>query len=212
MMGWRVRIGCFFGGVTKEHILDRGNTDIGINFWAKEGIVGRGILLDYASWAAKQGIKYSCFSTHQIKLTDLLSICESQNTQPQPGDILLIRIGLPTEWDSFSQEAKLAYSQNPHPSHAGVEATLPMLSWLWNNQFSAVAGDAISFEVYPNQSELSLHEYLLAGWGMPIGEILDLEGLARICEEEGRWSFFLSCMPLNMEGGVSSPVNGVAIF
>jgi len=87
-----------------------------------------------------------------------------------------------------------------------------MLEWIWDSGFSAVAGDAISFEVYPDQGGLSLHEYLLAGWGVPIGELFDLEALAKVCEEEGRWSFFVTSMPLNMPGGVSSPPNAMAIF
>jgi hypothetical protein len=78
-----------------------------------------------------------------------------------------------------------------------------------------------------------MHEYLLAGWGMPIGlslsaptlwrnscltdlpspgEIFDLEALSKTCQELNRYSFFLTSMPLNMPGGVSSPPNAMAIF
>jgi hypothetical protein len=84
--------------------------------------------------------------------------------------------------------------------------------------------------VYPTPGEVSVHEYLLAGWGMPIGlffsphkisclirllslgEIFDLEALSKICQELNRYSFFLTSMPLNMPGGVSSPPNAMAIF
>lgn len=67
--------------------------------------------------------------------------------------------------------------------------------------------------MYPPQNpDVFLHEYLLAGWGMPIGELFDLEELSRICQELGRWTFFLASVPLNMPGGVSSPPNAVAIF
>lgn len=43
-----------------------------------------------------------------------------------------------------------------------------------------------------------LHQWLLAGWGMPIGEMFDLERLARECELSGRWSFFISSVPLKV--------------
>jgi hypothetical protein len=33
---------------------------------------------------------------------------------------------------------------------------------------------------------------------MPIGEMFDLEALARKCEELGRWSFFVSSVPLKV--------------
>jgi hypothetical protein len=85
-------------------------------------------------------------------------------------------------------------------------------------------------KVYPTPGEVSVHEYLLAGWGMPIGlfffpykmscltdlpspgEIFDLEALSKTCQELSRYSFFLTSMPLNMPGGVSSPPNAMAIF
>jgi len=45
-----------------------------------------------------------------------------------------------------------------------------------------------------------LHEWLLAGWGCPIGELFDLEELSVRCRELGRWSFFLSSVPLKVCG------------
>lgn len=44
------------------------------------------------------------------------------------------------------------------------------------------------------------------------GELFDLEALARSCEELQRWTFFVTSVPLNMPGGVSSPPNIMAIF
>ncbi|OJD10249.1 hypothetical protein AJ78_08668 [Emergomyces pasteurianus Ep9510] len=204
----------FYGGTTASEILNRSNDRIGMQYWARQGITGRGILIDYASYAAKKGIKYSTFSTHQIRLADILEIAADCNLTFKRGDILFIRIGVTYEWDNLmTADQKRAYSMNPMPEHAGVEATTEMLRWLWDTGFSAVAGDAISWEVYPPQTpNIFLHEYLLAGWGVPIGELFDLEALSRTCQELGRWTFFLSSVPLNMPGGVSSPPNAIAIF
>ena len=47
------------------------------------------------------------------------------------------------------------------------------------------------------------HEILLAGWGMPIGELFDLEKLAEYCKNIGRWSFFLSSEVCKVPGGVA---------
>jgi len=57
-----------------------------------------------------------------------------------------------------------------------------------------------------------MHETLLAGFGMPIGELFNLERLAEQCKKEGRWTFFLTSQPLNVVGGVGSPPNPIAIF
>ncbi|BCR88820.1 uncharacterized protein ACHE_50018S [Aspergillus chevalieri] len=204
----------FYGGTTAAEINDRSNDRIGLQHWAREGIAGRGVLIDYATWAARKGITYSTFSTHQVKLSDILEIARECNITFQKGDILFVRVGVTKEWETvMTDEQKKAYSDNKAPEHAGVEATTDVLRWLWDTGFSAIAGDAISWEVYPPQNpDVFLHEYVLAGWGMPIGELFDLEALARLCEEHQRWSFFVSSVPLNMPGGVSSPPNVMAIF
>jgi hypothetical protein len=69
----------------------------------------------------------------------------------------------------FSEQQKQDYAAQKEPEHAGVEASLETLEWIWDSGIVAVAGDAISFEVYPTPGEVSMHEYLLAGWGCPIG-------------------------------------------
>ncbi|OAL04009.1 hypothetical protein IQ06DRAFT_291633 [Phaeosphaeriaceae sp. SRC1lsM3a] len=210
----------FYGGTTAAEIEDRRNTRIGMQHWAKEGIAGRGVLIDYASWAEKQGITYSTFSTHEVKLKDVQAIAAECKVEFQKGDILFIRIGMTKEWDTkMTQEDKAAYAGNENPRHAGVEATQDVLRWIWDNKFAAVAGDAISWEVFPanndkenEENKVFLHEYFLAGWGMPIGEMFDLEALSEMCKVEGRWSFFVTSAPLNMPGGVSSPPNCMALF
>jgi len=49
-----------------------------------------------------------------------------------------------------------------------------------------------------------LHEWLLTEWGTPIGEMWDLETLSKVCEKEGRWTFFLTSAPLHVKGGVGT--------
>ncbi|KAF3006875.1 hypothetical protein E8E13_010929 [Curvularia kusanoi] len=214
----------FYGGVTAAEITDRSNTRIGMHFWAKEGICGRGVLLDYLEYARRHNIEYRAFSDHAIPLSVLLKVAQEQCVSFRRGDILFVRIGLTREWDrEMSAEAKLAYAQSSAPQHAGLEGTEEMLRWIWDQGFAAVAGDAISFEVYPPKKSYSrddgtavegvfMHEYLIAGWGMPVGEMFDLEDLSRRCIEEQRWDFFVTSSPLNMPGGVSSPPNCLAIF
>jgi hypothetical protein len=214
----------FYGGTTSAEISDRSNNRIGLQYWAKEGICGRGVLLDYVEYAKRHSIEYKAFSDHAIPLSVLLDIAKEQNLTFRRGDILFIRIGLINEWDAeMSTVEKVEYSQSSSPQHAGLEGTEEMLRWIWDTGFSAVAGDAMSFEVYPPKkvharangedvAGLFLHEYLLAGWGLPIGELFDLDALSKRCQQESRWDFFIASSPLNMPGGVSTPPNCIAIF
>ncbi|KJZ75749.1 hypothetical protein HIM_04906 [Hirsutella minnesotensis 3608] len=214
----------FYGGVTAAEITDRQSHRIGTQHWAKEGICGRGVLLDYAAFAEKEGIEYSPLSDHAISTEVLKRIASDQGVEFQRGDILFIRCGLTKAWDTQMTRAdKLAYSVNAIPQHAGVEGTEDMLRWIWDQGFAALAGDSVSFEAWPARTSfvrdngeevpgLILHERLLAGMGIPIGELFDLEELSQKCRDLGRWSFFVTSSPLNMPGGVSSPSNCLAIF
>lgn len=204
----------FYGGTTAGEIQDRSNSRIGTQFWANRGIAGRGILIDYASYADRKGIHFDTFSAYEIKLSEIQEIVRECNITVQKGDILFMRVGITRAWDNTMTVAqKTDYATKPIPQLAGVEPTVDMLRWLWDSGFAAVAGDSIAFEVWPpSNPEIMLHEYLLAGWGMPIGELFDLERLAEKCKELNRWSFFISSVPLNQKGGVSSPPSALAIF
>ncbi|GAD92015.1 succinate semialdehyde dehydrogenase, putative [Paecilomyces variotii No. 5] len=203
----------FYGGMSGTEIMDRSSTRLGLQHWAKEGICGRGVLLDYVEYAARHGIKYSTFSDHSIPLEVLKDIAREQQMEFRFGDILFIRIGVTREWDTqMTLEDKAAYGRTNEPQHAGVQGTEEMLRWIWDTGFAAVASDAVSFELYPPKESylqsdgdsvksVFMHGVLLAGWGVPIGELFDLEGLARICQQENRWEFFVTSAPLNMPGG-----------
>jgi len=66
---------------------------------------------------------------------------------PRIGDTVFIRTSVIPEWDPFTDQQKKEYSEQKEPQHAGVEACIELLEWLWDSGISAVAGDAISWEV-----------------------------------------------------------------
>ena len=97
-----------------------------------------------------------------------------------------------------SAEIEVATAQYP-PSSIGVQPSEDILRWIWDTGFAAVAGDMPAFETMPFRSkERSLHEWLLAGWGIPIGEFFDLERLTIECRKAKKWTFFFSSMPLHV--------------
>jgi hypothetical protein len=48
--------------------------------------------------------------------------------------------------------------------------------------------------------------------GMLASDSLDLEELASVCDEEGRWEFMVIGLPLCLPGGTGSPWNPIALF
>lgn len=177
------------------------------------GIVGRGLLLDYYSWALKNGKEYDPFTSHAITVKDLKAVAEAQGTEFQVGDILLIRSGFTSQYHKLEIEnpKRLLETGVSVPSFAGVEQSEEMKEWLHDHYFAAVAGDAPAFEVWPGSPDWKLHEYLLALWGVLIGEMFDLEALSRQCEAKKRWSFLFVSAPMNIPGGIASLANALAI-
>jgi hypothetical protein len=60
--------------------------------------------------------------------------------------------------------------------------------------------------------ELPIHEVAIVALGLHLLDNLDLEKLARACQEEGRWAFLLAIAPLILLRGTASPVNPIAVF
>lgn len=208
----------FYNGITIKDIHGhdengKRTTCLGIQAMAEKGIVGRGVLLDFHAWRLKQNpqIPYEPFETGSIPLKYLLAVAESQGTEIKFGDILIIRSGYMAAYNTKTQTELSALTKVNPPAFSGVEQSEEMIKWIWEN-FSAVAGDQPSFECWPRQTEWALHEVLIAGWGMPIGELFDLEKLAEHCEKVKRWSFFVTSEVCNVPGGVASPPNILAIF
>ncbi|KAH7099752.1 hypothetical protein BKA62DRAFT_708752 [Auriculariales sp. MPI-PUGE-AT-0066] len=170
----------------------------------KQGIVGRGVLIDWYGWKMSQpgATAPDHFASTSIALSELQAALAAQGTEIKFGDILFIR---------SARGDLLAIKHEPHPNIIGVEQTPEIIKWIWES-FSAVAGDTLAFECWPPVKEVVLHEILLSGWGCPIGELFDLEKLAEQCKSEGRWSFFVASEPCNVPGGVASPPNILAIL
>lgn len=204
--------GLFYNGTTREQMMT--SDAIGTQAWVETGgIVGRGVLLDWAAWAAARGIAVNVHSTHRITAAELDLVAAAQGTAFQTGDILFIRTGFTESYDGLASEAKAALAKDYMPASIGLESAEPTLRWLWDHGFAAVAGDQPALEALPfPETDFLLHEWLLPGWGMPIGELFDLKRLGEECKKRQRWTFFFSSMPIHVKGGVASPPNGVAIF
>ena len=198
----------FYNGATQADLVhDTGPTElIGIQNIARRGIAGRGVLLDWRAYAIRKGIRYSPFSYHAIPLTELQEVAAAEGVTFRPGDILFVRSGWTEEYQKLTENEQEQLASRHQRTFVGVEASRDMMKWHWDQQFAAVAGDTNAYEAWPPNKVLgvSCHEVFLSGWGMPIGELFDLERLAQVCEEQQRWTFFVTSSPLNLPGGKDS--------
>ena len=177
-----------------------------VTVWVRNGgVTGRGVLLDYQSWAESEGLVMRATSTTSITLDELQKVVASQNVELRRGDILCVRSGYLKAFDALSDEEARALVTHPAPPAIGLQSSEDVLQWIWETGFAAVAGDMPSFEAWPCQNtRFFLHEWLLAGWGMPIGELFDFERLAIECKKRKKWTFFFNSMPLNVSYQASS--------
>lgn len=130
---------------------------------------------------------------------DLQKVADAQNVTFKSGDILLIRSGFGKALSGLTVEQTHQQLSQPSPPAIGVESSKASLEWIWENKFAAVAGDMQAFECWPCQDpKYWMHEWLLAGWGVPIGEFFDLESLAAECKKEKKWTFFFTSVPLKV--------------
>lgn len=180
--------------------------------------MGRGVLVDFHSWAIDTGKKVDVNGGYAITLSDVKAVLTAQKTDVKPGDILVFRSGW-LRWFTDTSPNKVyneLCKQNEPGKHRfiGLAQEEAFVEWLWENQIAAVAGDQVAFECTPPAANEfgSLHENLLAGLGCPIGELFDTEALAQTCTTHGRHTFFLTSAPMRVCGGVASTCNAIAIF
>ncbi|GAB7365904.1 hypothetical protein MBLNU230_g7232t1 [Neophaeotheca triangularis] len=192
-----------------------------LNHWhSRGGMVARGVFIDYKAWADSKGMTYDPFDAHKITVQEIEEIARIQNVTFRPGDVIIIRSAF-TEALTDQTGEKQAELMGTHRT-CGVQGDKETAKWFWNQHFAAVAGDMIAFEHIPPTdpetgkegavSQLQLHQWFLALFGMPIGELWDLKQLSETCKKLGRYTFLLSSSPLNVPGAIGSPPNAIAMF
>jgi kynurenine formamidase len=188
---------------------------LGIHHWAARGIIGRGVLIDLA--AARAGTGYDPFSSVAFSPEDLSAVLAAAGGSLRYGDILCVRTGWMDKYLELSaaQRRELAETMVDVTGYtaAGLSGSESTARFLWDSGVAAVACDNPAVEVVPGDRSVGfLHGRLITALGMAIGELFDFGPLAAACERSGRTDFLFVSVPLNLEGGVGSPANAVAIM
>jgi kynurenine formamidase len=182
-----------YNGFSIEEVTPEGATKLGMERMAAKGISGRGILLDIAT------VKREILSPGTpIWPKDLEQAEEAQHVTVEEGDILLVRTGAGTR-NTEEQRAGL----HPH-----------CLPWLHERKVSVLGSDGDN-DVHPSEFKRwasAMHSVAIPYMGLPLLDNAELDNLSQVCQEEGRWEFYLTIAPWRLQGTTSSPVNPIALF
>jgi len=187
--------------------------EIGIQRWAERGILTRGVLLDVDAHFRRAGAPLDALEPVAVTAQTLRRTAQEQGVELREGDVLCVRFGWLAAYRAMSRSEREHYAASrPLLRYAGLAADEEMAAYLWDNRLAGVALDNPAAEVSPGDPRVgSLHRRLIPLLGFAIGELFDFEELASACAADGRWSFLLVSVPLDVVGGVGSPANAVAV-
>lgn len=186
-----------------------GDTRLGIDHWARTGIIGRGVLIDVSS-PFRDLVARGAGDERCVIDADMLRAAAEQ-TPIEPGDVVCLRTGWMEHYWNCDQAARSRLADSRR--WPGLSASAAMAELLWDWRISALIADNPAVEVSPGQPEVGfLHRRLIPLLGLPLGELFDLEQLADRCAALGRGEFLFVSVPLNLPGGVGSPGNAVAML
>jgi kynurenine formamidase len=207
-----IRHRAFYNGVTDDQIKDGPGGKLSIHKWSNR-FVGRGVLIDVCKYVTEQGRPIDPLSSAVYSLKDIQDALKAQGTRLRPGSILLVRTGWMGAYQAASEEKKKEMAPLEALRSCGIEPTSAMVGWLWNNRVAAIGTDCPAVEPWPwdFKDEGALHYRTLSLLGLPLGEQFVLDELAEDCAGDGRYEFMMVSVPMNLEGGIATPPNAVAI-
>ena len=168
---------------------------------ARNGIVGRGVLLDIPRLRGTPWLEPG----DHVTAADLIGAADAQQVRLGQGDLLLVRVGHRQRqaelgpWDSARARAGL----HPEALELVAERRVAVLGSDSNNDTCPSAAEGVEFPV---------HVLAVNAMGLHLLDWLQLDDLAGLCEEAGRWSFCCVVAPLRLVRGTGSPVNPIAIL
>jgi len=171
-----------------------------------QGIVGRGVLLDAAR---HRGVKW-LEPGEAVGRAELEAIEAAEGVTLGEGDFLVFRTG------HHARRLELGAWDNGAPPAGEGKAGLDVdtIPYLYERKVAGFLPDGDG-ETVPGGVETipyPIHVLQLTAMGMLISDSLQLEDLARACEEEGRWEFLVVGCPLRLPGATGSPWNPIALF
>ena len=192
--------GTLYNGVPASTVSSKGAAELTIEV-AKDGVVGRGVLLDIPRLYGVPWLEPGDFVTAD----DLVAAEQAQQVRVGEGDLLFVRVGHRRRrnelgpWDAAAARAGL----HPAAMEFVADRKVALLGSDSNNDTAGNAAEQVDFPV---------HVLAINALGVHLLDYLQFGELVPVCEEAGRWSFLCVIAPLRLQGGTGSPVNPIAIL
>jgi kynurenine formamidase len=192
--------GWLYGGTPADTVTRAGASEGTIEA-LRDGLVGRGVLLDIPRVRGVPWLEPG----DSVTLQDVAAAEREQGVRVGAGDILLIRTGharrlreLP-EWD-------------PGRAKTGLHPELGR--YLADRRVAALGSDGNSDTAPPvvEGVDYPMHVLAINALGLHMLDYLTFDEVLPHCESEGRWDFLFVASPLRVVGGTGSPVNPIAVL
>ena len=145
-----------------------------------------------------------------VTRAELEAVEQAQGVRLGEGDIFVFRTG------HHRRRLELGAWSNDYPPAGEGKAGLHVdtIPWMHERRIAAFLPDGDG-ETVPSNVEgvlYPIHPLQVAAMGMVVSDSLNLEDVARMCEEEKRWEFMVVAEPLRLPNSTGSPFNPIALL
>ncbi|NPV69641.1 MAG: cyclase family protein [Firmicutes bacterium] len=195
--------GSLYNGWPAASVTVRGADRYDITTYA-HGIVGRGVLIDVPRY---RGVKW-LEPGEAVTRDEIEAVERAEGVRLDEGDIMVFRTG------HHRRRLELG-AWDPGYTGEGRAGLDPYsLTLLHERKVSVFLPDGDG-EVVPSYVEgiqYPIHPLQITAMGMVCADSLQLEELAQVSEQEGRFEFMVVIAPLRLPKGTGSPFNPIAVF
>ena len=205
----------YYNGLSLDDATGLGVPRLGIDRWARRGIVGRYVLIDVDRHRAAIGERSQADEAVAIGVDELDEALLRQGTAIEHGDVLLLRSGWTTWYEGLTAAERASVADEDQLAVMGLSPEEATLEWLWDHRIAAVVSDAPTVEATPPgrpvPGSATLACQLASLLGMATGGLFMLDELADDCVVDAVYDGLFVAAPLHVPGGSGSPANAIAI-
>jgi kynurenine formamidase len=194
--------GHLYGGRPVSDVTSKGARGLDITTYAN-GVVGRGVLLDIPRL---RGVPY-LEPGEAVSRAELEEAERAQGVHLGEGDIFVFRTG------HHRRRLERGAWDNGYGGEGKAGLHVDTIPWMHERRIAAFLPDGDG-ETVPSTVDgilYPIHPLQVVAMGMVVSDSLNLEDLARACEEEKRWEFMVA-EPLRLPESTGSPFNPIALL